>query len=103
MKSWMIGLPAAALAGCCSSAPAPAQRTTAPAPAASVQVPSIPDTVKPLNGTVVEYWPNGMTRAELIYHAGRVVNAVYSASNGTVFYEMQEDQDRPAVAVEKPR
>lgn len=53
------------------------------------ELPQIPDSLTPENGSVIEYWPNGQTKAEREYRNGRATSAVYYASDGTVVYEME--------------
>jgi hypothetical protein len=56
-----------------------------------IEMPMIPDKIVPIDGNVVEYWPNGKTRSERVYRSGRVQEAAYYASDGSVIYEMSED------------
>jgi hypothetical protein len=65
-----------------------------PAPQAQhkpVELPLVPADIRPINGCIVEYWPNGKLRSERVYVSGRVQEAVYCASDGTVTFEMSED------------
>jgi hypothetical protein len=56
------------------------------------ELPKIPESLTPKNGSVVEYWPNGEKKSEREYRDGRVINAVYYASNGTVVFEMSSNE-----------
>ena len=88
MRSLIVGFIVSATLGCSGKAPQ-AQRS-------AVELPLIPADVKPKNGCIVEYWPNGKLRSERVYVSGRVQEAVYCASDGTVTFEMSEDS--PEVA-----
>ena len=54
-------------------------------------IPSIPASMSPVNGTVIEYWPNGQERSERVYREGQVQEAIYYSSNGQVVFEMSSD------------
>jgi hypothetical protein len=54
-------------------------------------IPTVPESIRPQNGDVVEYWPNGRTRSERVYRDDKVHEAVYYSSNGEVVYEMSEN------------
>ncbi len=109
MKCFVVGILIAVVAGC-SQTSAPNNTSAAklntrgasPHPAVrgdeTVQMPSIPDDAKPQNGTVVEYWPDGKSRAELCYKSGHLTAAVYYASNGNVVYQMEEADSPKTVA-----
>jgi len=73
-----------ALAGGCAAPPSNPAR---------VDVPEVPAAMVPVNGSVIERWPNGTVRSERTYVDGRVREAVYYASDGSVVYEMQDDGD----------
>ena len=90
MRLLIVGLIAVAAFGCSSTAPQALH--------SAVELPSIPAEVKPNNGSIVEYWPNGKTRSERVYRAGRVAEAVYYASDGTVVFEMSDDAPEMASA-----
>ena len=74
-----------ALAGGCAGDPAKPRH---------VAVPNVPSTMVPVNGNVIERWPNGTVRSEREYREGRIHQAVYYASDGSVVYEMSEDESR---------
>jgi hypothetical protein len=90
MRSLIVGIIAAVTFGCSGKAP-PAQRS-------AVELPSIPAEVRPVNGSVVEYWPNGKTLSERVYASGQIRDAVYYASDGTVVFEMSEDRPKKLAA-----
>lgn len=55
------------------------------------EIPSIPESMVPANGSVVEYWPNEEVRSERVYRDGKVQEAVYYSSSGSVVFEMSND------------
>ena len=50
--------------------------------------PLIPASMTPINGTIIEYWPNRKVRSERVYRDGSVQEAVFYSSNGQVVFEM---------------
>lgn len=74
----------ALVAGCAGPAGSPGH----------VAVPEVPVSMVPTNGSVIERWPNGTVRSERTYRGGRVQEAVYYASDGSVVYEMSEEETR---------
>ena len=68
---------------------------------ARVDVPQVPATMVPVNGSVVERWPNGTVRSERTYAGGQVREAVYYASDGSVVYEMSDEGDGRVSDAEK--
>lgn len=78
----------------CSTAPiAQAKAKAVPSNAERpVELPHIHDNAIPYTGSVVEYWPDGRRKSERTYKEGRMVSAIYYASNGRRVYEMAENQ-----------
>ena len=56
----------------------------------AVQLPKVHENAIPHTGSVVEYWPDGRRKSERIYKAGKMISAVYYASDGRRVYEMAE-------------
>jgi len=56
----------------------------------AVELPRIHDNAVPHNGSVVEYWPDGAAKSKRTYRDGRIINAIYYASNGKTIYQMSE-------------
>ena len=71
---------------------------TKPAPATpgignAVSLPQVHENAIPNTGSVVEYWPDGRRKSERTYRDGKIVIAVYFASDGTRVYEMFEARE----------
>ena len=82
------------LPGCSSLQVAP----TTPAPvrpkvAGGVALPQVHENAIPHTGIVVEFWPDGRRKSERTYRDGKIVIAVYFASDGTRVYEMFEARE----------
>ncbi len=54
--------------------------------------PLIPTSIAPVNGTIIEYWPNRKVRSERVYRDGSVHEAVFYSSNGQLVFEMASDR-----------
>jgi hypothetical protein len=54
-------------------------------------LPTVPESIRPQNGNVVEYWPDGKEKSERVYRDNKVHEAVYYSSDGSVVYEMSEE------------
>ena len=84
-----------ALSAVCSSTQVAHSKatTTTGSTAPSVQLPQIPENAVPNTGSVVEYWPDGQKKSERLYKSGKLVTAVYFASDGRRVYEMAESTE----------
>jgi len=57
----------------------------------AVELPHIHDNAVPHNGSVAEYWPDGTAKSQRTYRDGRMISAIYYASNGKCIYQMSEN------------
>ena len=66
---------------------------TTPSIGTAVSLPQVHENAIPDTGSVVEYWPDGRRKSERTYRDGKMISAVYYASNGTRVYEMSEARE----------